>query len=100
LILIINHTWLNLIGANSAEGNCPQIIEGYTSTHLFLWVLFLHNFYIKVCKEYRYFDARLSFDFLILEVVNNLKKVQKVMRSNMMSSESLDLVFKMINIVI
>jgi hypothetical protein len=86
------------------KGNCS------TSTNLtakknqlkiiFLWVLFLHNFYIKVCKEYRYFDARLSFDFLILEVVNNLKKVQKVMRSNMMSSESLDLVFKMINIVI
>jgi hypothetical protein len=33
LTLIVDSIWLNLIGAISAEGKCPQFIKGYTSTH-------------------------------------------------------------------
>jgi hypothetical protein len=28
LTLVIDSTWLNMIGAMSAEGNCPQILKG------------------------------------------------------------------------
>jgi hypothetical protein len=33
LTLNVDSIWLNLIGAMSTEGKCPQFIKGYTSTH-------------------------------------------------------------------